>query len=367
MSNASLKNLALEMLLNLLKAYSPPRKEEKAIGILREYAKKLGYENILVDEAGNLVASYGHGDVKLAVIGHIDTVPWELPVEFDGYAIFGRGAVDAKGPLVAAFIGFALAKQYIDPRRLSVYAIAVIDEEGDSLGAKYLVKSGFKADGVIVAEPSNTDGVVLGYRGSARFLVTCQGTGGHSSSGTENSACDKLISVWNKIKNLYNSAGNVYEHTPALLKLWCGEDAPISPRYGEALISIRIALNSGIESITKNVDAIVNSFNDCRWNLLDYTKSVKVSANNIAARATIRAILMNDLRPRILYKYGTSDMNILYPTVTENIVAYGPGKSELAHTAKEYITIDELIKGMHVYRDLAKEFINLSIRHTKNQ
>ncbi|MEM4789168.1 MAG: M20/M25/M40 family metallo-hydrolase [Ignisphaera sp.] len=366
MNNASLKNLAIDMLLNLIKVYSPPRREEKAVEVLKEYAEELGYESVLVDEAGNLIASYGSGDVKLAVIGHIDTIPWELPVEFDGNIIFGRGAVDAKGPLVAAFIGLALAKQHVNPKELSVYAIAGVDEEGDSIGAKHLVKSGFKASGVIVAEPSNTDGVVLGYRGSARISVVCRGIGGHSSSGTENSACDKLISIWIKIKNLYSRAGNVYEHTPALLKLWCGEDAPISPRYGEALINIRIALNSDFEGIAKDVDAIINSFDYCYWNLLDYTKPVKVSANNIAARATIRAILMNNLKPRILYKYGTSDMNIFYPVVTDNIVAYGPGKSELAHAAKEYITVDELIRGVYIYKDLVKEFKDLSNKFKTN-
>lgn len=364
MKNVSLKNLALDMLIDLLKVYSPSGKEKEAISVLKNYAEELGYEEVVIDDVGNLIAGYGWGDNTFAVIGHVDTIPWELPTYFDGHTVYGRGAVDAKGPLVAAFIGLALAKNFVDMGRIKVYVVALVDEEGGSLGAKHLVKLGFNLNGAIVAEPSNTDGVVVGYRGSAKFSITCISAGGHSSSGTENSACEKLISIWIKIKSLYSKQDSAPRDTLALLKFWCGDDAPIIPRYGEALINIRMTLDN-LEDVVKTVNTIVNNFNDCSLNLLDYTKPVKVSVNNLAARAITRAIILNNMKPRILYKLGTSDMNILYPTVTENIVAYGPGKSELAHTAKESITIDELIKGINIYRDAVKEFFNLKLKQDK--
>jgi len=360
LNNASLRNLAADMLVDLLKVYSPSGREREAVEILKSYAQNLGYEEIVVDNVGNLIAGYGQGDTVFAVIGHIDTIPWELPVYFDGSTIYGRGAVDAKGPLVAAFIGLALAKNFVNLRKAKVYAIALVDEERDSIGAKHLVKSRFKLSGAIVAEPSNTDGVVVGYRGSARFSIVCRSSGGHSSSSTENSACEKLISIWGKLKSFYSDTNSVFSTTPALLKFFCGEDAPVIPRYGEALISIRIAINSSVDEVIKTVNNIVRDFENCTVNVLDYTKPVKISIGNTAARAVVRAILQNNMKPRILNKLGTSDMNIIYPTITENIVAYGPGKSELAHTDRESITIDELCKGIAVYRDAVKEFLRLT-------
>jgi len=338
---------------------APQRGEQKAIEILKNYAEELGYYSVVIDSAGNLIAHYGEGNTVIAIIGHIDTIPWELPVSFDGYTIKGRGAVDAKGPLVAAFVGAALARELVDLKKVKVYTIAAVDEEGDSTGAKHLVKSGFRAHGVVIAEPSNTDGVVLGYRGSMRILVKCTSPGGHSSSGTKNSACDKLITLWGKLESLYSGSSDVYSHTPALLKLCCGEDAPVVPRYGEALISIRLAIGSSLENVTKNIGNILSNIDGCTWSLLDYTKPVKVSVNNPAARAMVRAVITNSLKPKILYKYGTSDMNIVYPDVSENVVAYGPGRSELAHTDKEEITVEELSKGIEVYRDFVKEFSHL--------
>lgn len=346
------------MLKDLLSVYSPSREEKCAVEILRGYAKELGYENVVIDEVGNLIASYGSGDIKFAAIGHIDTIPWELPTTFDGDTIFGRGAVDAKGPLTAAFIGLALAKNTIDVNKVSVYAVALVDEEGDSLGAKHLIKSGFKAHGVVIAEPSNTNGVVLGYRGSIKMKIVCKGPGGHSSSGTKDSACEKLITIWQKLESLVMDKYRG-KNTPALLKLCCGEDVSVSPRYGEATVSIRISIDSDIEVLLKDVERILDDLSGCTHSILDITKPIKVSTNNVVARALIRTLLRSGIKPRILYKYGTSDMNILFPYVTKDIVAYGPGRSELAHTAEERISVDELIQGINVYRDLTKEFADL--------
>ncbi|MEM1736771.1 MAG: M20/M25/M40 family metallo-hydrolase [Ignisphaera sp.] len=358
MINASIRNLAIDMLLDLLKIYSPPRREGQAIELLKKYAEELGYEYIETDGAGNLIAGYGEGNTILASVGHIDTVPWEIPVKFDGYTVSGRGAVDAKGPLVAAFIGFALAKDMIDRKRFKVYAIAAVDEEGDSLGAKHLLKSGFRADGLIVSEPSNGNGVVVGYRGSMRIRIVCTGSGGHSSSYSEDSACEKLISIWQRLRSNYGVI-DVKRNTASLLKLFCGEDAPINPRYGESIISIRISIDGDILNLKTDINNIINDFSNCNWYILDYTKPIRTSVNNPVARALTRAIIKNGLRPRILYKYGTSDMNILYPEVSQNIAAYGPGRSELAHTAVEKISVDELLQGIEVYRAVVGEFFNI--------
>ena len=73
MKNRSLNNLLIDLTIDLLKAYSPTRNEEKAVEVLRNYALSLGYDEVFVDEVGNLIASYGNGDRKIALIGHIDT------------------------------------------------------------------------------------------------------------------------------------------------------------------------------------------------------------------------------------------------------------------------------------------------------
>ena len=55
-----------------------------------------------VDDAGNAVGDIGDGRVHVVLLGHIDTVPGEIPVRVEDGELVGRGAVDAKGPLAAA-------------------------------------------------------------------------------------------------------------------------------------------------------------------------------------------------------------------------------------------------------------------------
>ena len=52
-----------------------------------------------VDRTGNAVGVLGDGPREMVLLGHIDTVPGEIAVHRDGDALYGRGAVDAKGPL----------------------------------------------------------------------------------------------------------------------------------------------------------------------------------------------------------------------------------------------------------------------------
>jgi LysW-gamma-L-lysine carboxypeptidase len=361
LKNAYLANLATDMLIDMLKAYSPTGEEYKAIEILKEYAEALGYEEIYIDEVGNLVASYGSGDTSIAFIGHIDTVPGELPITFDGEKITGRGAIDAKGPLTALFIGASQARTYIDTKNFKIYSIAVVGEEGDSRGARNLISKGFKVYGSIIAEPSNNTGIVVGYRGSVKVKIQCSSRGGHTSSPmVENSACVSLIENWNIISKSMNEF-KYDKNSSSLLYLHCGNNTRynIYPRYGEMLIDIRVSVNESIESIIKFIEGTVNKFKTCVYSILDSTPPVKVTPNNLVVRSLMRAILKQGVKPRILYKLGTSDMNLLYPYVTQNIAAYGPGKSELSHSDKEEITVEELVHGINIYRGSLIELHNI--------
>lgn len=348
------------MLTELLKAYSPTGGEYRAVALLRDYARDLGYEDVHVDEVGNLIASYGDGDISVAFIGHIDTVPGELPVLFDGVKIAGRGAVDAKGPLTALFIGVSQARAYVG-RGVKVYSIAVVGEEGDSRGARHLVSRGFKVDGSIIGEPTNNTGIAVGYRGSIKLMIQCSSSGGHTSSPMlESSACVSLLKIWTIISGKMH--GFKYnENSSALLYINCGDRGRynIYPRHGEMIVDIRVSVNESLESVMKLVDDMVGKGDLCTHTVLDYTPPVRVSPNNPVVRALTRAILKQNEKPRILYKLGTSDMNLLYPHVAHSMAAYGPGRSELSHSDKEEMNIDELIHGINVYRDATVELSSI--------
>lgn len=360
MANA-LKKLVADMLLDIVKAYSPTGSEERATKILYEYARSLGFDNINIDSVGNLIAEIGYGKKSIALVGHIDTVPGEIPVEFNGHSVRGRGAVDAKGPLVAMFVGASLAKKVINLDRYRVVAVAVVGEEGDSRGAKELIKNNFKADGIVIGEPSNNS-IVLGYRGSMKIEIVCESKPWHTSSPSqEPSACDKIVDIWTKIRNGYSSF-NAQSNSAVVLYIGCGkrERYNVYPTQGDLLLDIRVSVDGSIDAVERDIAGIVRNYSKCSYRVIDFTLPIKVSVNNTIVRSLTRALIRSGIKPRFVYKLGTSDMNILYVcTYNNNIVAYGPGRSELSHTDEEEISIDEVVQGAETYMKTVEEFFKI--------
>ena len=55
-----------------------------------------------IDGVGNVIGVLERGPgPTLMLLGHLDTVPGQLPVRSEHGRLYGRGAVDAKGPLAA--------------------------------------------------------------------------------------------------------------------------------------------------------------------------------------------------------------------------------------------------------------------------
>ncbi len=97
-----------DTLVGLVSQYSPSGQEHGAVEWLVARMKSLDYDEAFIDDAGNAVGVMGSGEKQIVLLGHIDTVPGEIKVEQCGNLLYGRGTVDAKGPL-ACFVD-AVAK-----------------------------------------------------------------------------------------------------------------------------------------------------------------------------------------------------------------------------------------------------------------
>ena len=88
-----------------------------------------------IDAAGNAVGRIGSGERHVVLLGHIDTVPGRIPVRVDenGY-LWGRGSVDAKGPLCTFAAAAALAAPRLNCRVTVVGAVG--EERIGSPGAR---------------------------------------------------------------------------------------------------------------------------------------------------------------------------------------------------------------------------------------
>src|SRR3990172_3168294 len=98
----------LSLLTGLLQRFSPSGQESSASKYLVAQMRALGFD-AHIDEIGNAVGSLGDGSKELMLLGHIDTVPGYIEVRQEGDTLWGRGAVDAKGPLACMVAASAQA------------------------------------------------------------------------------------------------------------------------------------------------------------------------------------------------------------------------------------------------------------------
>lgn len=110
----------------------------KALYKMKEICDRMGFKTAVYDEVV-LVADYG-GDPELGILAHLDVVPaqpenWASDpfalTEKDG-VLFGRGAIDDKGPAVAALWALNAVKELGIPLKKGVRLIFGTDEENGS-------------------------------------------------------------------------------------------------------------------------------------------------------------------------------------------------------------------------------------------
>jgi len=128
-----------ETLIGLVRHYSPTGQESEAVAWLVRRMTELDFTKSHVDEVGNVIGVMGEGERRGVLLGHIDTVPGEIPVRLEEGTVHGRGTVDAKGPL-AAFVDAVARVGSVPGWQLIV--VGAVGEEGDSEGARHIAEWG---------------------------------------------------------------------------------------------------------------------------------------------------------------------------------------------------------------------------------
>ena len=121
--------------------------------------------------------------------GHLDTVPpgnselWTVDpfgAELKKTRIYGRGAADMKGGLASMLLAAKALKLSDIQLNGDLLLTGVIDEEVTGRGVQDLIKKGYSADMVIVAEPTELN-PIRGHKGLIWFEISTIGKAMHSS------------------------------------------------------------------------------------------------------------------------------------------------------------------------------------------
>jgi predicted acetylornithine/succinylornithine family transaminase/N-acetyl-ornithine/N-acetyl-lysine deacetylase len=333
------------LLYDMLHITSYSGEEGNLAHFLAEQAQKMGL-HAYVDEAGNFIASTHRAEEAdqqpIVLLGHMDTVRGDVPIRIEDGRLYGRGAVDAKGPL-AAFV-CATARLQSAVQRPIIIIGAVEEESATSRGARAVVNR-YHPSACIIGEPSGSEAVTIGYKGRLLVNGTVTRLSSHSA-GPAQSGSEAATAFWER----------VHRHAEE----WNGESAPPGSAFGALQPSLR-SINSEHDGLEDRTQFMIGYRLPPRYDIAGLRAQleqwahedeiqISLSGEEAAfqtnrtiplARAFNTALRATDVKPTFKYKTGTSDMNVVAPSWGQNIVAYGPGDSSLDHTPQEHIRIVE--------------------------
>ncbi len=189
----------LALLRGLVEIPSVSGAEGEAASFLVRWMAAHGFR-AQVDEVGNAVGVLeppgdDEGVREIVLLGHIDTVGGAPLVHLTDGRLYGRGAVDAKGPLAAFTAAAALAGPV--PGWRVVVVGAVEEETASSRGARHIAAA-HRPDLAVIGEPSGWQRATLGYKGRLLAEVVVRQALSHRSGGVA-SACEVAVGCWNSV------------------------------------------------------------------------------------------------------------------------------------------------------------------------
>ena len=358
-------------LLGLLQVYSPSGAERPAVEYLVERMQMLGYTQAFRDEAGNAVGVMGDGPQQIVLLGHIDTVPGEIPLRVEE----GRGRGGCASSRACRSMGAArwtpkARWQLLSMRSLKsavipgwqLIVIGAVEEERDSQGARY-IRDRYHPAFAIIGEPSGWERVTLGYKGSAWAEVELRLPRAHSA-GPGQSAPEAAFELWNALLHAcaaFNTGrGRLFDQaTPTLGSFSSGEQD--FETWASLKIGVRLppdlppdAWYALLAAVIEPFAAIQVSIKPTGYAIPAYT----AGKNTPLVRAMLKGIRDTGGEPGFVLKTGTADLNIVAPAWACPAVAYGPGDSSLDHTPDEHIELEEYDRARRVLVEALKILCN---------
>lgn len=339
-------NIETQLLFDLVSAKSVSGNERSAAEVFIRYANQLGF-TASIDQVGNAIAHIGapleKSSTHIVLLGHIDTVPGDIPVRIEntsdqGLILHGRGSVDAKGPLVTMLAAASQAKL---PEGVCLTVAGAVGEETDSPGARHLA-SQWSPDACVIGEPSSSAGITLGYKGILHATVTATKPNAHSA-GKDPSANDDLITWWSAVLDMVDDFNikptRSFDQIQAtILNMNSSSDG--LTQIASLYAGFRLPTEMPPQQLQAQLDCIDSEFITIQYHGAEQAHAV--TRNDPVVRAITSAIRSQGLRPIPKLKTGTADLNVVAPTWNCPIAAYGPGDSSLDHTPVEHIHLDEL-------------------------
>ncbi len=320
--------------------------------------------------AGRLRGTRPGPTVVLA--GHLDVVPagdrrsWTAdpftPVVRGG-RMYGRGSCDMKGGVVAALEALRVLSERGVDRAGDVVLLTVPSEEDGGAGMLAAIRAGWGGDLAVIPEPTRLQ-VVTAHAGALTFRLRVPGRGAHAATRREGvSALQKLERFTAALRD-DEARRNADPGDPRMAALElpyptivgrvCGGDWASTVMDGvvaEGRYGVR--LGQSCAQAEAELRAVVEEVNAGDVFLRDHPATVEIWGGRFASAslppghplpeslAEAAQAETGAAPAQVGVPYG-ADMRLLIQEAGVPCVMYGPGDVRRAHTADEYVPLDEV-------------------------
>ncbi|MFT8310808.1 MAG: YgeY family selenium metabolism-linked hydrolase [Sporolactobacillus sp.] len=365
----------------LIAAQSYSGAEDQAAGVITEFAKNCGFDEVSVDALGN-VALIINGTLNgptLLLDGHIDTVPvnkehWATdpfePVEKDG-RLYGRGSSDMKGSVSAMIVAaeqFACETKRQFPGRV-VISCSVHEETFEGVATRTVSKK-FNPDIVVIGEATGLN-LNRGQRGRAEVVVETKGVSVHSANPEKGvNAVLQMMKLLAEIEKLPAPEDPLMGKGILVLTDIVSSPYPgksVLPSSCRATFDRRTLVNETKESVLKPIQNVIERLKED-----DPTFDAKVyyskgtdrcytgetieavrffpawmyDENTVFVEKSLQALHAAGIPAKLShYSFCTNGSHFAGEAGIPTI-GFGPSQENLAHTDNEYIEIDQLLQAV---------------------
>ncbi len=356
---------------------SPSGGEREVAALLATELERLGYANVSVDDAGNVVAMLGTGPPRLMFNGHIDHVPaagMDSPHDASiepgqrfgrpGLVLRGRGSCDMKANVAAG--AYAAAFLSAETRLSGSFLFtADVQEETDSpAGVRALLARGVRADHGISGEATELE-VAVGHRGKAQLDVIVSGRASHASTpAAGQNAIFRAIPFLSALQGAGAELGADALFGPATLTVTgiCSEPPGamavvpsactirVDRRYipGESALSVHAQLAELIERVSEREDI------GARVELVDDYLLMSTPPEDPLVQAGREAVAAVTGRlPGVrTWRFGVNATFMSAAGIPS--IGIGAGDERVAHTPEEHVDIGQLLASSAIYAELIR-------------
>ncbi len=361
----------------LIRTPSMPGQEEAIAAVVAAELKWLGYDEIWDDSVGNIYGRvYGRDRTLPALVlnTHLDHVDpgdpalWPAPpfaAEIRDGRLIGRGASDIKGPLaVQVYSAAGLLRAGERPRRDVVFC-GVVQEEVGGAGAIYWVENlDYPVELVLIGEPSSNT-LALGHRGIVQFLITFHGRSAHASAPER--ADNPNYALASFLSQLESAARELRAHfvlgpttvSPTIIEVDT-TSGNVTPAWTRVVLDFRTATES-VNSLRAFVERLAGESNHSLdpENMIDSDEVITgfYTAPDSPLVERVRAAFGGGMgrEPELTrYRFATDGRHFAPYGIP--VLGFAPGEEEMAHTAGESISLEQMAESLRGHVQLLREF-----------